>query len=87
MNGIIKVIWNKHLVPRAEEHNKLHPLQFGNRKGHTLLDTLLLKDNAAKCSVLLNYDMNHHIKTTAGVSKDSYTHSTAHAKLGEGQGK
>eukprot|EP00957_Ditylum_brightwellii_P150140 11433602-Ditylum_brightwellii.AAC.1 len=51
------------------------------------LQSLGLPDNAAKCSVLLNYNMNHHVKTTAGVSKDSYAYSDACAKLGEGQGK
>eukprot|EP00957_Ditylum_brightwellii_P103420 7880361-Ditylum_brightwellii.AAC.1 len=33
MNGILKVIWNKRLVPRVEEQNTLSEVQFGNRKG------------------------------------------------------
>eukprot|EP00957_Ditylum_brightwellii_P120451 9190277-Ditylum_brightwellii.AAC.1 len=32
MNRILKVIWNKRLVPRAEEQNMLSEVQFGNRK-------------------------------------------------------
>eukprot|EP00957_Ditylum_brightwellii_P149921 11417733-Ditylum_brightwellii.AAC.1 len=37
------MIWNKCLVPAAEKHNFLSPAQFGNRKGKTSLDALLLK--------------------------------------------
>eukprot|EP00957_Ditylum_brightwellii_P138409 10549555-Ditylum_brightwellii.AAC.1 len=87
----------------------LSPVQFGNRKGQTALDALLLKvvtidclklfclnsailnndatacyvhmipelsslhlqslglpEKAAKCSVLLNHGMKHHVKTQAG---------------------
>eukprot|EP00957_Ditylum_brightwellii_P146623 11162024-Ditylum_brightwellii.AAC.1 len=43
MNGVMKVIWNRHLVPRAEKFLKLHPVQFRNCKGKTSLDALLLK--------------------------------------------
>eukprot|EP00957_Ditylum_brightwellii_P047531 3610259-Ditylum_brightwellii.AAC.1 len=43
MNLIMKSIWNKPLVPAAEKHNFLSPFQFGNRKGKTYLDALLLK--------------------------------------------
>eukprot|EP00957_Ditylum_brightwellii_P059956 4552132-Ditylum_brightwellii.AAC.1 len=43
MNRILKVIWNKCLVPRMEEQNMPSEVQFGNRKGRTALDTLLLK--------------------------------------------
>eukprot|EP00957_Ditylum_brightwellii_P138764 10577742-Ditylum_brightwellii.AAC.1 len=39
----MKVIWNKRLVPVAEKHNVLSPVQFGNRKGKISLDALLLK--------------------------------------------
>ena len=43
MIRVMKVIWNRRLVPRAETCSKLHPVQFGNRKGKTFLNTLLLK--------------------------------------------
>eukprot|EP00957_Ditylum_brightwellii_P194036 14777650-Ditylum_brightwellii.AAC.1 len=33
MNGIMKVIWNRRLVPAAEKAGMLSPVQFGNRKG------------------------------------------------------
>eukprot|EP00957_Ditylum_brightwellii_P125799 9590237-Ditylum_brightwellii.AAC.1 len=42
MNAITKVIWNKRLVPVAERTKMISPVQFGNRKGRTALDTLLL---------------------------------------------
>eukprot|EP00957_Ditylum_brightwellii_P146201 11131897-Ditylum_brightwellii.AAC.1 len=32
MNLIMKVIWNKILVPAAKKHNLLSPVQFGHRK-------------------------------------------------------
>eukprot|EP00957_Ditylum_brightwellii_P013183 995499-Ditylum_brightwellii.AAC.1 len=32
VNGVMKVIWNRRLIPRAEKISKLHPVQFGNRK-------------------------------------------------------
>eukprot|EP00957_Ditylum_brightwellii_P193062 14700349-Ditylum_brightwellii.AAC.1 len=32
MNGIMKVIWNRHLVPAAKKAGMLSPVQFGNRK-------------------------------------------------------
>eukprot|EP00957_Ditylum_brightwellii_P183550 13981428-Ditylum_brightwellii.AAC.1 len=41
--GNQQVIWNCHLIPRAEKFLKPHPVQFGNRKGKTSLDALLLK--------------------------------------------
>eukprot|EP00957_Ditylum_brightwellii_P164232 12503495-Ditylum_brightwellii.AAC.1 len=109
MNAIMKVIWNRRLVPVAESTKLISPVQFGNRKGRTALDALLLKvvtmdcfrlfclngaifnndaaacynrmipevssihlqslglpKEAAKCSVLVNQKMKHHIKTTAG---------------------
>eukprot|EP00957_Ditylum_brightwellii_P093206 7097147-Ditylum_brightwellii.AAC.1 len=40
---IIKVIWARRLVPRAEEMNYISRVQFGNRKGKTALDALFLK--------------------------------------------
>eukprot|EP00957_Ditylum_brightwellii_P025334 1916634-Ditylum_brightwellii.AAC.1 len=43
MNVVMKVIWNKRLVPVAEQFHFLSPVQFGNRKGKTSLDALLLK--------------------------------------------
>eukprot|EP00957_Ditylum_brightwellii_P121899 9296097-Ditylum_brightwellii.AAC.1 len=43
MNLVMKVIWNKCLVPVAEQFHFLSPVQFGNRKGKTSLDALLLK--------------------------------------------
>eukprot|EP00957_Ditylum_brightwellii_P020115 1517386-Ditylum_brightwellii.AAC.1 len=49
MNLIMKIIWNKHLVPTAEQHNFLSPVQFGNRKGETSLDALLLKIVTMDC--------------------------------------
>eukprot|EP00957_Ditylum_brightwellii_P135641 10343693-Ditylum_brightwellii.AAC.1 len=39
----MKVIWNKRLVSVAEQSHFLSPVQFGNRKGETSLDALLLK--------------------------------------------
>eukprot|EP00957_Ditylum_brightwellii_P036121 2736418-Ditylum_brightwellii.AAC.1 len=43
MNAIMKVIWNRWLVPMAEKTQLSSPVQFGNRKGCTALDALLLK--------------------------------------------
>eukprot|EP00957_Ditylum_brightwellii_P173824 13232958-Ditylum_brightwellii.AAC.1 len=43
MNLVMKVIWNKHLVPVAEQFHFLSPVQFSNRKIKTSLDALLLK--------------------------------------------
>eukprot|EP00957_Ditylum_brightwellii_P115627 8819884-Ditylum_brightwellii.AAC.1 len=43
MNAIMKVIWNIQLVPMAEKTQLIGPVQFGNRKGCTALDALLLK--------------------------------------------
>eukprot|EP00957_Ditylum_brightwellii_P075663 5750041-Ditylum_brightwellii.AAC.2 len=39
----MKVIWSKCLVPPAEKHNFLSPVQFGNRQVKTSLDALLLR--------------------------------------------
>eukprot|EP00957_Ditylum_brightwellii_P033889 2568183-Ditylum_brightwellii.AAC.1 len=43
MNAIMKVIWNRRLVPVAENTEMISPVQFVNRKGRTALDALLLK--------------------------------------------
>eukprot|EP00957_Ditylum_brightwellii_P038484 2908591-Ditylum_brightwellii.AAC.1 len=43
MNMIMKVVWARQLVPKAEEYNYLSRVQFGNQKGGTALDALLLK--------------------------------------------
>eukprot|EP00957_Ditylum_brightwellii_P017544 1321630-Ditylum_brightwellii.AAC.1 len=63
MNAIMKVIWNRRLVPAAEKAGMLSPVQFGNRKGQTALDALLLKVVTIDClqlfqlnSVILNND-------------------------------
>eukprot|EP00957_Ditylum_brightwellii_P064582 4900739-Ditylum_brightwellii.AAC.1 len=39
----MKVIWARCLVPHAEKCKYISPVQFGNRKGRTALDALLLK--------------------------------------------
>eukprot|EP00957_Ditylum_brightwellii_P087866 6691353-Ditylum_brightwellii.AAC.1 len=39
----MKVIWARRLVPQAEKWKYISPVQFGNQKGRTALDTLLLK--------------------------------------------
>eukprot|EP00957_Ditylum_brightwellii_P131473 10027414-Ditylum_brightwellii.AAC.1 len=78
MNGTLKFIWNHRLVPVAGKKNFLSPLQFGNRKGCTALDALLLTialgmpENAMKASVLLNHKAKHHVKTKAGVTTEYY---------------
>eukprot|EP00957_Ditylum_brightwellii_P183689 13991165-Ditylum_brightwellii.AAC.1 len=108
MSAIMKVIWNRRLVPVAEKTGLISPVQFSNHKGRTALDALLLKvvtldcfqlfrlngailnnnatacydcmipevsslnlqslglpETADKCSVLLNHNMRHYIKTKA----------------------
>eukprot|EP00957_Ditylum_brightwellii_P208622 15358271-Ditylum_brightwellii.AAC.1 len=130
MNAIMKVIWNRRLVPMTEKTQLISPVQFGNRKGCTALDALLLKvvtmdcfrlfhlnraiinndatacydqmipevsslhlqslglpEEAVKCSVLLNHNMRHHVKSTAGVSSEYYRHKHGNEKHREGQGK
>eukprot|EP00957_Ditylum_brightwellii_P010651 806401-Ditylum_brightwellii.AAC.1 len=130
MNTIMKMIWNRPLVPMAEKTQLISPVQIGNCKGCTALDALLLKvvtmdcfrlfclnrdilnndamacydqmipevtslhlqslglpEEAAKCSVLLNHNMRHHVKTTAGVPSEHYMHKPGNVKYGEGQGK
>eukprot|EP00957_Ditylum_brightwellii_P056104 4252701-Ditylum_brightwellii.AAC.1 len=42
MNGTLKIIWNHRLFPVAEQTQFLSPVQFGNMKGCTALDALLL---------------------------------------------
>jgi hypothetical protein len=51
------------------------------------LQSLGLPKEAAKCSVLVNQKMKHHVKTTAGVSTAHYRHEPGCKKYGEGQGK
>eukprot|EP00957_Ditylum_brightwellii_P163868 12475232-Ditylum_brightwellii.AAC.1 len=43
INGTLKIIWNRMLVPTAEKTNFLSPVQFGNHKDRTALDALLMK--------------------------------------------
>eukprot|EP00957_Ditylum_brightwellii_P113748 8672558-Ditylum_brightwellii.AAC.1 len=130
MNATLKIIWNKRLVPTAEKANFLSSVQFGNWKGRTALDALLMKivtmdciclfhlngailnndaaacydrmipelmvvhlkvlglpNNATKTSVQLNHKTKHHIKTTAGVTKEHYQSTKDCPLFGEGQGK
>eukprot|EP00957_Ditylum_brightwellii_P112081 8546332-Ditylum_brightwellii.AAC.1 len=49
MNGTLKIIQNKRLVPTAEKANFLNPVQFGNQKGRTALDALLMKIVTMDC--------------------------------------
>eukprot|EP00957_Ditylum_brightwellii_P065326 4954600-Ditylum_brightwellii.AAC.1 len=51
------------------------------------LQSLGLPDNAIKCSILINKNMNRSIKTTAGVTKDTYQHTAEYPLQGERQGK
>eukprot|EP00957_Ditylum_brightwellii_P118965 9073548-Ditylum_brightwellii.AAC.1 len=51
------------------------------------LQSLGLPEEAVKCSMLLNHNMRHHVKTTAGVSSEHYRHKPENEKYGEGQGK
>eukprot|EP00957_Ditylum_brightwellii_P007205 547179-Ditylum_brightwellii.AAC.2 len=51
------------------------------------LERLGLPETAAKCSVLLNHNMRHHIKTKAGITKDHYKHELGSKIYSEGQGK
>eukprot|EP00957_Ditylum_brightwellii_P034172 2589643-Ditylum_brightwellii.AAC.1 len=45
----MKVIWNRRLVPAAERTKLISPVQFGNRKGRTAVDALLLKVVTMDC--------------------------------------
>eukprot|EP00957_Ditylum_brightwellii_P105767 8066164-Ditylum_brightwellii.AAC.1 len=49
--------------------------------------SLGMPDNANKCSILINKNMQWHIKTADGISKDSYGHTDEFGKWGESQGK
>eukprot|EP00957_Ditylum_brightwellii_P193230 14713048-Ditylum_brightwellii.AAC.1 len=49
MNAIMKVVWNRRLVPVAKKSWMLSPVQFGNRQGCTALDDLLLKVVTIDC--------------------------------------
>eukprot|EP00957_Ditylum_brightwellii_P173050 13175089-Ditylum_brightwellii.AAC.1 len=49
--------------------------------------SLSLPDTATKCSVYINYNMQHCIEKANGISKDSYDHSEEFGNWGEGQGK
>eukprot|EP00957_Ditylum_brightwellii_P048198 3657948-Ditylum_brightwellii.AAC.1 len=40
------------------------------------LQSLGLPDNTTKCSVLINKNIKRSIKTTAGVTKDTYQHTS-----------
>eukprot|EP00957_Ditylum_brightwellii_P083526 6349353-Ditylum_brightwellii.AAC.1 len=51
------------------------------------LQRLGLPEEAVKCSVLLNHNMCHRVKTTAGVSREHYRHEPGNEKYEEGQGK
>eukprot|EP00957_Ditylum_brightwellii_P074793 5684103-Ditylum_brightwellii.AAC.1 len=51
------------------------------------LQSLGLPESAAKCNVLLNHNMRHHIKTKAGITKDRYRHKPGGEIYREGQGK
>eukprot|EP00957_Ditylum_brightwellii_P053175 4031916-Ditylum_brightwellii.AAC.1 len=52
MNTIMKVIWSRRLVPMAEKTQLISPVQFGNHKGCTVLDALLLKVVTMDCFCL-----------------------------------
>eukprot|EP00957_Ditylum_brightwellii_P045276 3432475-Ditylum_brightwellii.AAC.1 len=49
MNAIMKVIWNRQLFLVAEKTQLISPVQFGNHKGQTALDALLLKVVTMDC--------------------------------------
>ena len=51
------------------------------------LRSLGLPEPATKSSVLLNHNMQHHVKTAHDISKTSYRHTRRYRKFGEGQGK
>eukprot|EP00957_Ditylum_brightwellii_P001866 143353-Ditylum_brightwellii.AAC.1 len=52
MNAIMKVIWNRQLVPTAKKTHLISLVQFGNCKGCTALDALLLKVVTRDCFCL-----------------------------------
>eukprot|EP00957_Ditylum_brightwellii_P001777 136768-Ditylum_brightwellii.AAC.1 len=43
MNAIMKVIWNWRLIPDAMGMDFVSLIQFGNKKGSTVFDTLFVK--------------------------------------------
>eukprot|EP00957_Ditylum_brightwellii_P134589 10260982-Ditylum_brightwellii.AAC.1 len=47
------------------------------------VQSLSLPDNTTKCSVLLNHDMKHFVKTNTGITKDFYKHKPTDKKFGE----
>eukprot|EP00957_Ditylum_brightwellii_P104634 7973176-Ditylum_brightwellii.AAC.1 len=51
------------------------------------LQSLGLPPVAIKCSVLLNKNMPHFVKTSEGILAENYKHTDAFAKYGKGQGK
>eukprot|EP00957_Ditylum_brightwellii_P011231 850026-Ditylum_brightwellii.AAC.1 len=51
------------------------------------LQSLGLLCAATKCSVLLNHNMTHYVKTSKGISNNHYNHTLEYGKFGEGQGK
>eukprot|EP00957_Ditylum_brightwellii_P040237 3044608-Ditylum_brightwellii.AAC.1 len=51
------------------------------------LQSLGLPSEAIKCSVLLNHNTTHYIKTSNGILNDHYKHTSEYGKVGEGQGK
>eukprot|EP00957_Ditylum_brightwellii_P187694 14292399-Ditylum_brightwellii.AAC.1 len=51
------------------------------------LQSLGLPESAANCSVLLNHNMRHYVKTKASITKDHYRHKPGNEIYGEGQGK
>eukprot|EP00957_Ditylum_brightwellii_P160912 12250978-Ditylum_brightwellii.AAC.1 len=51
------------------------------------LQSLGLLSAVTKCSVLLNHNMTHYVKTSEGVSNNHYKHTLEYGKFGEGQGK
>eukprot|EP00957_Ditylum_brightwellii_P021152 1594280-Ditylum_brightwellii.AAC.1 len=54
MNAIMKVIWNRWLVPMAEKTQLISPVQFGNCKGRMALDALILKVVTMDCFCLFH---------------------------------
>eukprot|EP00957_Ditylum_brightwellii_P088893 6769201-Ditylum_brightwellii.AAC.1 len=51
------------------------------------LQVLGLPEEATGCSVQVNKQMRHHVKTLHGITTDFYIHHNSYAKYGEGQGK
>eukprot|EP00957_Ditylum_brightwellii_P114553 8734661-Ditylum_brightwellii.AAC.1 len=51
------------------------------------LQSLGLPPAAINCSLLLNKNMSHFVKTSEGILAESYKHTDTFAKCGEGKGK